>query len=315
MSAITVDRTAATTTTSTANARAWLRDTWVFAGRNAQHIRRLPEKLLDVTVQPVMFTLLFAYVFGGAIGVPGGNYREYLIAGILVQSICFGMMGPASSIATDQQEGVIDRFRSLPAKRSAYLSGHFLAEWSGLGLAIVILLGSGLVVGWRTHTDVLDVATALVLAVAVRRSHGLGRDGDRADGADARRGHGGRLHHRLPADLREQRVRADRHPADGVAALRGVEPGERDGRRPPGAVRELVRIHRTPDGVAARARGSVRVPVVSGDPRHRGAAEPASLPRSHDRLTARTQPCPPTPVTSQSLRLASGPKPRTTPVV
>jgi ABC-2 type transport system permease protein len=164
MSAITVDRTAATTTTtSTANARAWLRDTWVFAGRNAQHIRRLPEKLLDVTVQPVMFTLLFAYVFGGAIGVPGGNYREYLIAGILVQSICFGMMGPASSIATDQQEGVIDRFRSLPAKRSAYLSGHFLAEWSGLGLAIAILLGSGLVVGWRTHTDVLDVATALVL--------------------------------------------------------------------------------------------------------------------------------------------------------
>src|SRR6185436_20948266 len=69
----------------------------------------------------------------------------------------------ATSIATDQQEGVIDRFRSLPAKRSAYLSGHFLAEWSGLGLAIAILLGSGLIVGWRTHTDLLHVTTALVL--------------------------------------------------------------------------------------------------------------------------------------------------------
>ena len=148
-----------------AAARRWLRDTLVYAGRNAQHIRRLPEKLLDVTVQPIMFTLLFAYVFGGAIRVPGGNYREYLVGGILVQSICFGMMGPATSIATDQQEGVIDRFRSLPAKRSAYLSGHFLAELSGLGLAIVILLGSGLIVGWRTHTDAVHIGTAMVLLV------------------------------------------------------------------------------------------------------------------------------------------------------
>jgi ABC transporter DrrB family efflux protein len=160
MSAITFDRAV-----TKASMRDWLRDTWVFAGRNAQHIRRLPEKLLDVTVQPVMFVLLFAYVFGGAIGVPGGNYREYLIGGILVQSICFGMMGPATSIATDQQEGVIDRFRSLPSKRSAYLSGHFLAEVTGLGLAIAILLGSGLVVGWRPHTDVLHVASALLLLV------------------------------------------------------------------------------------------------------------------------------------------------------
>ena len=159
MSAITFDHVTKT------SAREWLRDTWVFAGRNAQHIRRLPEKLLDVTLQPLMFVLLFAYVFGGAIGVPGGNYREYLIGGILVQSIAFGMMGPATSIATDQQEGVIDRFRSLPAKRSAYLSGHFLAELSGLGLAIAILLATGLLVGWRTHTDVLHVATGLVLLV------------------------------------------------------------------------------------------------------------------------------------------------------
>jgi ABC transporter DrrB family efflux protein len=159
MSAITFDQATKT------SAREWLRDTWVFAGRNAQHIRRLPEKLLDVTIQPIMFTLLFAYVFGGAIGVPGGNYREYLIGGILVQSICFGMMGPATSIATDQQEGVIDRFRSLPAKRSAYLSGHFLAELSGLGLAIAILLGSGLLVGWRTHTDVVHVTTGVLLMV------------------------------------------------------------------------------------------------------------------------------------------------------
>jgi ABC transporter DrrB family efflux protein len=154
MSAITITRP---------TARDWWRDTVVFAGRNLQHIRRLPEKLLDVTLQPIMFVLLFAYVFGGAIGVPGGNYREYLIGGILVQSIAFALVGPATTIATDLQEGVIDRFRSLPAKRSAYLSGHFLSELAGQGLAIAILLGSGLLVGWRTHTDVLHVAAALLL--------------------------------------------------------------------------------------------------------------------------------------------------------
>ena len=77
----------------------------------SQHIRQIPEKLLDVTVQPLMFVLLFAYVFGGAIAVQGGNYREYLIGGILVQSLAFAMMGPATAIATDQQEG---RDRPVP---------------------------------------------------------------------------------------------------------------------------------------------------------------------------------------------------------
>jgi ABC-2 type transport system permease protein len=134
----------------------------VFTGRHLQHIRQIPEKLLDVTVQPLMFVLLFAYVFGGAIDV-GGSYREYLIGGILVQSIAFGMVGPATSIATDLTEGVIDRFRSLPAARSAYLSGHFFAEWIGMGLAMVILLGSGLIVGWRTHAPVAEVAVGILL--------------------------------------------------------------------------------------------------------------------------------------------------------
>ena len=141
----------------------WWRHTLVFAERNVEHIRRLPEKLLDVTVQPIMFVLLFAYVFGGAIGVPGGNYREYLIGGILVQSLCFAMVGPATSIATDLQEGVIDRFRALPAKRSAYVSGHFLAELGGMVLSIAILLGSGLLVGWRAHDGVLRLAGGLLL--------------------------------------------------------------------------------------------------------------------------------------------------------
>jgi ABC transporter DrrB family efflux protein len=138
-------------------------DTLVFAGRHVQHIRQIPEKLLDVTIQPLMFVLLFAYVFGGAIPVDGGGYREFFIAGILVQSLCFGMTGPATSIATDLLEGVIDRFRTLPASRTAYLLGHWVAEMAGSVLSIVILLAAALVVGWRTHTDVAHVGLAFAL--------------------------------------------------------------------------------------------------------------------------------------------------------
>ena len=142
----------------------------------------------------------------------GGNYREYLIGGILVQSLAFGMMGPATAIATDLTEGVIDRFRSLPARRSAYLLGHFLAELGRDGavdrhparrrparrLA-------------HPHRRVRTSSLALVLLAAVRLGDDLDRHVDRADGALARRGHGRRLHRRVPADVPEQRVRADRH--------------------------------------------------------------------------------------------------------
>jgi ABC-2 type transport system permease protein len=107
--------------------------------------------------------LLFAYVFGGVIAVPGGDYKEYLIGGILVQTICFGMMGPGMSIASDLGEGFVDRFRSLPTSRSAYLGGHFLAEFAASLLAITILSLTGLIVGWRIHAPVLDAVAGFGL--------------------------------------------------------------------------------------------------------------------------------------------------------
>ena len=110
-----------------------------------------------------MFVLLFAYVFGGAIGVSDGNYREYILGGILIQTLAFGLVGPATSIATDLTEGVIDRFRSLPASRAAYLLGHYLAELGGMVLSIFVLLTAGAIVGWRIHTGLGRVALALVL--------------------------------------------------------------------------------------------------------------------------------------------------------
>jgi ABC-2 type transport system permease protein len=126
----------------------------VLARRNLEHVRQLPEKLLDVTLQPLMFVLLFSFVFGNVIAVPGGNYREYLIGGILVQSLGFGLMGPAVSIATDLKEGVVDRLRTLPISRASYLVGHVLAELGALVISIIVLSLAGLVVGWGIYSDV-----------------------------------------------------------------------------------------------------------------------------------------------------------------
>jgi ABC-2 type transport system permease protein len=136
-----------------ARVRWHLSDSLVIAQRSLAHVRQIPEKLIDVTVQPLMFVLLFAYVFGGAIAIPDGSYHEYLIGGILVQTIAFGIMGTATSMATDITEGIIDRFRSLPMSRSAFLSGHLIAELAAATLALAVLMASGLVVGWRIHTD------------------------------------------------------------------------------------------------------------------------------------------------------------------
>jgi len=147
-------------------ARWFLSDSLALAGRNLQHVRQIPEKLLDVTLQPIMFVLLFAFVFGNVIAVPGGDYRAYLIGGILVQSLAFGMMGPGVAIATDLGQGMVDRIRSLPTSRSAYLFGHFAAELAATLLAIVILCASGLAVGWSIDSGVLEALGGLVLLVA-----------------------------------------------------------------------------------------------------------------------------------------------------
>ena len=98
--------------------RRLIADSLVLARRNLAHVRQIPEKLIDVTLQPIMFVIMFAYVFGGVIAIPDGSYREYLLGGVLVQSLTFGIMGPATSIATDLREGVVDRFRTLPMARA-----------------------------------------------------------------------------------------------------------------------------------------------------------------------------------------------------
>jgi ABC transporter DrrB family efflux protein len=152
-----------TAATTAVRARWLANDALALAGRNLAHVRQIPEKLLDVTLQPLVFVLLFAYVFGGVIAVPDGSYREYLVAGVLVQTLTFGIMGPGVSIATDLREGFVDRFRALPSSRWAYLLGHLFAEFASTLLALTMLVATGLVVGWSIHTDVLHAAAGFGL--------------------------------------------------------------------------------------------------------------------------------------------------------
>ena len=131
-----------------------LSDSLVLARRNLAHIRQIPEKLIDVTLQPLMFVVLFAYVFGGAIAVPGGgDYHAYLMGGIFIQTLVFGVIGPGTAMATDLSEGFLDRFRSLPTARSAFLLGRVLAEMAASLVAITVMTVAGLIVGWRIDAD------------------------------------------------------------------------------------------------------------------------------------------------------------------
>ena len=128
----------------------YLRETGLLVGRGLRTIPRVPERLSDVTVQPIMFTLLFLYVFGSAIHVPG-SYQNYLLPGLLGQSVAFGVIGAGVATSTDFSSGVVDRFRSLPVIRMSVISAQVIGQIIEQILGIVIVAGVGLALGWRPH--------------------------------------------------------------------------------------------------------------------------------------------------------------------
>jgi ABC-2 type transport system permease protein len=152
--------------------RGVLHDTWVIARRGLIHMKRQPEQLSDATIQPIMFVVMFAYVFGGAIEVPGEvnptaqRYREFLMGGIIAQTIIFTAFGVALSIANDRKNQAVDRFRSLPIARGAVLGGHAVANVVKALLPIVLMSITGYVIGWRIRGDVIDTFGAYVLMIA-----------------------------------------------------------------------------------------------------------------------------------------------------
>jgi ABC-2 type transport system permease protein len=147
--------------------RGVLHDTWVVARRGLTHMRRQPEQLIDATIQPVMFVLLFAYVFGGAIDVPGGgSYREFLMGGIFAQTIVFTAFGVALALANDRKNQAVDRFRSLPVAGGAILGGHAVASLLKAFLPIILMSLCGLLIGWRINSSFLDALGGYGLLVA-----------------------------------------------------------------------------------------------------------------------------------------------------
>ncbi len=127
-----------------------LRDVAVLTGRNLVHIAREPLQLSDVTIQPVLFTALFVYVFGAGVVLPdGGSYTDYAIAGLLALNLTTSSMGTAVGLSTDLSTGVIERFRTLPMWRPAVLVGRSLADLLTAALCALIVAVTGLVIGWR----------------------------------------------------------------------------------------------------------------------------------------------------------------------
>jgi ABC-2 type transport system permease protein len=132
-------------------------DGWVVAKRNLIKIKRVPDILVFVLISPIMFVLLFAYVFGGAIDVPGDvDYKEFLIAGIFAQTVVFGATFTGYGLADDMQKGIIDRFRSLPMSPSAVLVGRTTSDVAYNVISLVIMALTGLLVGWRIREGFVD---------------------------------------------------------------------------------------------------------------------------------------------------------------
>jgi len=143
-----------------------LRDTLAVTWRNLIAYVRVPQLLIFSTIQPVVFVLLFRYVFGGAIKIPGNiPYVDYLMPGIFVQTVVFGALGAAVGLAADINTGIIERFRSLPMARSAVLAGRTSADLLR-NVFVVILMGLvGFLVGFRIHTNILGALAAIALVV------------------------------------------------------------------------------------------------------------------------------------------------------
>jgi ABC transporter DrrB family efflux protein len=142
-------------------------DTLVLARRSLLRIRRQPDLLIGYTVQPLMFVLLFVFVFGGAIDTPGYDYVDFLMPGIIVQSMVFGGFVTALGLAEDLKKGLIDRFRSLPMTRSAVITGRTLADVGANIVQLVVMIGVGLAAGFSFATSVPEVVAGIALVLFI----------------------------------------------------------------------------------------------------------------------------------------------------
>jgi ABC transporter DrrB family efflux protein len=162
----------------------------LLAGRSLRHIPRIPEKALGAVLLPLVFVLLFAYVFGSAIHIPGGDYHSYLVSGIFAQSMIGTLPGIAVGVASDIRSGLMDRLKTLPIARGSVIAGRTIAEMVELMAGTAVVALCGLLVGWEPHGTVLETMAAFgllwLMAFAVTWAGVflglLVRDPDGADG-------------------------------------------------------------------------------------------------------------------------------------
>jgi len=141
-----------------------VQQSWIMVKRNMIHTKRMPEMFSDVTAQPIIFVLLFAFVFGASITNTGGtSYREFLLPGIQAQTIVFSALVVASGITADVEKGIIDRFRSLPISRSSVLIGRSIASVIHSSLGVLVMALTGLAIGWRIRNSIAEAILAFGL--------------------------------------------------------------------------------------------------------------------------------------------------------
>ena len=154
----------------------FLSDGYVATWRNIKKIVRVPDILVFTLIQPIMFVLLFTFVFGSSIDVPGEDYTSFLMAGIFAQTIVFGSTYSGSAMAQDLKDGIIDRFRTLPMNPSAVLIGRTLGDLVINVLSLVVMMLTGLAVGWRVESSAVDFAIGVGLLTITEWSRVLQRN-------------------------------------------------------------------------------------------------------------------------------------------
>jgi ABC-2 type transport system permease protein len=143
-------------------------DGWTITQRELWHWARQPGMLAFGLLFPVLLMVMFGYLFGGAMSVPGGNYREFLMPGMFALSMVFGLESTYTAVATDVNRGVTDRFRSMPMAPSAVVVGRATADLMNSALGLVVLIGAGLLVGWRARGSLGDALLAVGLLLLLR---------------------------------------------------------------------------------------------------------------------------------------------------
>ncbi|WP_354497323.1 ABC transporter permease [Mycetocola sp. 2940] len=149
----------------------WFNDGWITTRRNLIKIKRVPDILVFTTLQPIMFVLLFTYVYAGVIDIPGSTYTEFIMAGIFAQTVVFGSTYSGSAMAQDLKDGIIDRFRTLPMTKSAVLIGRTNGDLLVNSISMGVMMATGFVVGWRIRSSFIEavagVAILLLFAYAL----------------------------------------------------------------------------------------------------------------------------------------------------